>query len=110
MAKTLSLMGLLGLAVAAGLGVTFTEVMAASGPAVRIHGPAARTQEGSVAPAPSRALLDQYCVSCHNETLKTGGLRLDAVDLGQVGAHAAVLEKVVRKLRRDEMPPAGRPR
>ena len=59
---------------------------------------------------PSRALLDQYCVTCHNDRLKTAGLMLDQIDIGQVGAHAEVLEKVVKKLRSGQMPPEGRPR
>jgi hypothetical protein len=57
-----------------------------------------------------RALLDRYCVTCHNEKLKTGGLVLTGVDLAQVGAHAEVLEKVALKLRTGQMPPEGRPR
>jgi hypothetical protein len=61
-------------------------------------------------PVVSRELLDRYCVTCHNQRLKTGGLALDQVDLGQVEAHAALLEKVVRKLRSGQMPPEGRPR
>jgi hypothetical protein len=60
--------------------------------------------------APSRALLDQYCVTCHNERLKTGGLMLDRVDIADVKANADVLEKVVRKLRSGQMPPEGPPR
>jgi hypothetical protein len=57
-----------------------------------------------------RALLDQYCIGCHNERLKTGGLALDALDLTKVGDHAEVWEKVVRKLRGGLMPPPSRPR
>ena len=60
--------------------------------------------------APSRALLDQYCVTCHNQRLQTAELMLDRVDLAQVGAHAEVLERVVHKLRSGQMPPEGRPR
>ena len=59
---------------------------------------------------PSRALLDQYCVTCHNERLQIAELRLDEVDLTRVAEHAAVLEKVVHKLRSGQMPPEGRPR
>ena len=59
---------------------------------------------------PDRALLDRYCVTCHNERMRTADLMLDQVDLTQPGAHAEVLEKVVRKLRAGQMPPAGRPR
>ena len=61
------------------------------------------------AQALSRDLLDRYCVTCHNDRLKTANLLLDHVDLGQVGAHAEALEKVVRKLRAGQMPPEGRP-
>ena len=63
----------------------------------------------AAAQAPSRALLDQYCVTCHNERLQTANLMLDRIDLEQVGDHAEALEKVVRKLRAGQMPPAGRP-
>ena len=62
---------------------------------------------------PSRALLDQYCVTCHNERLLTADLALDVVemsDIAEVAAHAETLEKVVRKLRSGQMPPEGRPR
>ena len=67
--------------------------------------------QSSVDRAPvDRALLDRYCVTCHNERLKTAGLTLDKVDLTRIGVHAATLEKVVRKLRSGQMPPEGRPR
>jgi mono/diheme cytochrome c family protein len=58
----------------------------------------------------SRQLVDRYCVSCHNERTKAGGLALSAVDLGDAAANAQILERVVRKLRGGLMPPAGRPR
>ncbi len=57
-----------------------------------------------------RAVLDQYCVTCHNQKLKTAGLMLDKLDLAHVGEHAEPWEKVVRKLRAGMMPPAGLPR
>ena len=60
--------------------------------------------------APSRELLDRYCVTCHNTRLQTAGLALDRVDLAQVAVNAEVLEKVVHKLRSGQMPPEGRPR
>ena len=58
----------------------------------------------------ARAVLDQYCVTCHNERAKTAGVMLDKVDLAHVEAHADVLEKVVRKVRVGMMPPQGAPR
>ena len=60
--------------------------------------------------APQRALLDRYCVTCHNQRLQTGGLALDTQDVSNVGEAPAVWEKVVQKLRGGMMPPAGRPR
>lgn len=57
-----------------------------------------------------RAVLDKYCVRCHNQRLKTGGLTLDTMDLGKVPAQAEEWEKVILKLRAGTMPPAGMPR
>lgn len=57
-----------------------------------------------------RTLVDRYCVTCHNERLKTADLALDTLDLGDVGAAAATWEAVVQKLRAGMMPPPGRPR
>ncbi len=58
----------------------------------------------------SRAVLDRYCVTCHNARAKTAGLALDTLNLNAVGEQGSTWEKVVRKLRTGEMPPAGRPR
>ena len=60
--------------------------------------------------APHRAVLDRYCVTCHNERLLTAGLALDTANIEQVAEGAAVWEKVVTKLRTGAMPPVGRPR
>src|SRR5216117_2111241 len=57
-----------------------------------------------------RALLDQYCVTCHNEKAKTAGLTLDKMDPSRVSADTEAWEKVVRKLRAGMMPPQGMPR
>src|SRR5580704_16649027 len=57
-----------------------------------------------------RAVIDQYCVTCHNQKLKTAGLQLDKMDLAHVGEQAEAWEKVVRKLRAGMMPPSGLPR
>ncbi len=57
-----------------------------------------------------RPVLDKYCVSCHNQRLKTAGLALDNMDLSQVPARAEIWEKVIGKLRSGTMPPAGLPR
>jgi hypothetical protein len=58
----------------------------------------------------ARAVLDRYCVTCHNQRLKSGSLALDTIDVEHAGEDPAIWEKVVRKLRGGLMPPAGRPR
>ena len=60
--------------------------------------------------APSRALLDRYCVTCHNERLQTAGVMFDRVDIDRADLHRELFEKVARKLRGGQMPPPGRPR
>ena len=62
------------------------------------------------AAAPARPLVDQYCVGCHNDRLKSGELALAGVDLSDAARNAPVMEKVARKLRGGTMPPEGRPR
>ena len=83
-------------------------VLAAAGPqiaAAQAPEPAATTSETSV-----REALDQFCVRCHNDRLRTADLALDTHDLAHVGADAETWERVIVKLRSRTMPPAGSPR
>ena len=78
-----------------------------------LGGTAAGQPAGGEAVEPAgryHAVLERYCVACHNERLRTANLRLDHADLGQVGEAAELWEKVLQKLQAREMPPAGRPR
>jgi mono/diheme cytochrome c family protein len=69
------------------------------------------SQATSASPAAQyRAVLDRYCVTCHNERLRTAELLLDKMDVANVTANAEVWEKVIRKLRTAAMPPTGMPR
>ncbi|MGH8244802.1 MAG: DUF1587 domain-containing protein, partial [Gammaproteobacteria bacterium] len=61
-------------------------------------------------PAAAQAMVSRYCLKCHNETLKPGGLSLDGVQTSAVGARANIWEKVLRKVRTGEMPPLGMPK
>ena len=70
-----------------------------------VPGAAGEAEVGSV-----RAVLNRYCVTCHNARLRTAGLALDTMDPVRVDDHPAAWEKVVRKLRTGAMPPPGRPR
>jgi mono/diheme cytochrome c family protein len=90
---------------------------AASSAAGRPAAPAAQQSPAPATPAPvspeatkQRALVDQYCVVCHNQKLKTANLLLDQFDLEHVGEHPEIGEKIVRKLRAGMMPPTGMPR
>jgi mono/diheme cytochrome c family protein len=72
----------------------------------------AAAQQVSSTPAQSVAVthqstLQQYCVGCHNDRLKSGGLAIDRLDVTDVRRDAETWEKVVRKLRVSAMPPSG---
>jgi len=72
---------------------------------------AAGTQQSTASAQTSpSAVLNQYCIRCHNQTAKVGGLALDKIDLTNVGTDAQVWEKVIRKLHMGAMPPPGSPR
>ncbi len=71
---------------------------------------AAAQPEMSADATTARALLDRYCVTCHNGRLRTAGLELDAADPAAVAQDGHVWEKVASKLRIGAMPPPGRPR
>ena len=74
----------------------------------------APARQASKSPVPAAAFepttVTQFCVTCHNERLKTAGFVLNPADLKDVGSRSEVWEKVLRKLRSGTMPPAGMPR
>jgi len=73
--------------------------------------PAAGQQRSTPPPAPAvagispKAILDQYCVGCHSERGRAGGLALEKLDPSNVAEHAETWEKVVRRVRAGMMPP-----
>ena len=104
-------------------GVSILSVASGHVLAAPQQGPAAAAANGSSSAV--SAVLDQYCVTCHNDRVINGseqapsmlvsqlratGLALDTVDLARVGQDAEVWERVVHKLRTRAMPPVGRPR
>ncbi len=93
-----------------------------------VAGPAARAQRARLSPSPSKAsaaqpapasahapappadfnaLVKRYCVTCHNDTRKTGGLSLASFDVSRAAENAEVAEKMIRKLQAGMMPPPG---
>src|SRR5947208_4311911 len=90
--------------------------------AQRPSGASGRPELPSPAPVSSRAtksppppdhnaVIRRYCVTCHNETRKTGGLSLATFDVAEAGRNADVSERMIRKLQAGLMPPpaAARP-
>jgi mono/diheme cytochrome c family protein len=53
------------------------------------------------------AFTKQYCVGCHNEALKSGGMSLSSLDFAHPEQNVELAEKVIRKLRAGLMPPAN---
>ena len=76
--------------------------------------PVARSQQGAAKQASPldahRAMINAYCVGCHNAKLKTANLVLEGLSLEKIAENAAVWEKVVRKLNGGQMPPQGVPK
>jgi mono/diheme cytochrome c family protein len=95
--------------VAVGAAVCATAALFSVGASAR-QAPPIPDQPAPAAAASSHALITKYCISCHNERARTGGLALDRLDASNPGAHAETWEKVVEKLRAGSMPPPGRPR
>ncbi len=67
------------------------------------------------APAPAQpaaipAVVNRYCVGCHNAKSKAGNFVIDTIAGAPVAQHPEEWEKVVRKLRPRYMPPPGLPR
>lgn len=58
----------------------------------------------------SQALINQYCAVCHNQTLKSGGISLEGLNLSDIAGNSGTLEKMLRKVHSGEMPPPGMPR
>jgi mono/diheme cytochrome c family protein len=61
------------------------------------------------ATADHAAVVTKYCVTCHNDRAKVGGLTLEKLDVADPAAGADTWERVVRKVRVGMMPPQGSP-
>jgi hypothetical protein len=84
--------------------------------APKVQAPAAPAiaKSHATTPAPSEmtadaqtAMVKQYCIGCHSDRGKAGGLTLASFDAATAADHAGVTEKMIRKLRAGMMPPAG---
>src|SRR5512145_3279552 len=95
---------LLGWGVATG-----SVVQTSASPAAVASAKAGQSGENASATSP-QSLLDTYCITCHNQKLKTAGLALDTLDATKPQASVETWERVIGKLRARSMPPPGRPR
>src|SRR5213592_2799456 len=84
---------------------TISETLSANQAGTPASTPPAVTS--ATAATPARELVGTYCVTCHNERIKTANLALDKADTEQVFNSAETWEKVVVKLRSRAMPPPG---
>lgn len=82
----------------------------ASHEAVRAVAHAKAAPQGAPDASTYRAVLDRFCITCHNERLRTADLALDSLSLDHIGENAAAWEKIYQKLHTQAMPPPGRPR
>jgi hypothetical protein len=60
-------------------------------------------------PRPVRAVVDQFCVTCHDADAAKGGLNLADTPTDDFARHPEIWEQVIRRLRGRQMPPAGKP-
>ena len=56
------------------------------------------------------SFLNRHCLACHSQSAKAGGFILQGISPANPAAHPEIWEKVAKKLRSQEMPPAGLPR
>src|SRR5438034_3676124 len=71
-------------------------------------GPQRPSENTAATAAAKRAVLDQYCVTCHNDRTRRANLSLEKLDLStHVTENPQFWEKVIRKLRAGVMPPPG---
>jgi hypothetical protein len=75
----------------------------------RITGTSQKTSSSPslLSPESQSALINQYCLGCHNDRMKSGGMTLQQFDLAHVDKQAQLTEMMIRKLRAGLMPPAG---
>ena len=90
--------------------VALAATLVGSAPKAAVRQTGASATPRPTAPSTYQPVVEKYCVTCHNDRMKTGGLSLQGHDLSAVAQDAELWEKVVRKLSNGQMPPLGAPR
>ena len=71
--------------------------------------PAAKSWQQTAAANAHGALIQQYCLGCHNDKLKTANISFQAANLAKIADNPGLWEKALHKLQTNQMPPAGLP-
>ena len=66
-----------------------------------------QTALGSPAELSAQAVVRTTCAGCLNDRSRNGNLSFSSFEISSAGLHPDVTEKMVRKLRAGQMPPAG---
>src|SRR3954453_12495551 len=80
-------------------GILFAAVLV--GPTGAVQRPAENGSEEAA------TVVKTYCLNCHNDKARTGGLSLEGIDLTNIPKSAEPWEKAIRKVRAGMMPPPG---
>ncbi len=100
------------LTLAGGLALA-TAVVSSTAPSAmsRAHAaPTLATAHAPAGPADGRAVIENYCLECHDDDHQKGDLTLETFDPSKPEQRPEVAEKMIRKLRAGMMPPAGKDR
>jgi len=87
---------------------SFAGALAAALASLMTSGNVVRAGEVSMAPASVRVFIKEHCVSCHDSEVSKGDLDLAKLTAQGVVGQEEAWEKVVRRLRTRQMPPAGK--
>ena len=95
--------------------VAWSAAIAAQAPVPRPAPVPSHRAGAAAAPAPapaeavaaSQQVITETCIGCHSDRGKAGGLSLQAYAVAAAGDHLGTTEKMIRKLRTGQMPPAG---
>ena len=94
---------LAGLAAGCGIGVLSAQ---APGPAT-LGTPATEPVLASPAGELAQTLVRTTCAGCHNDRSRSGNLSFSSFEISSAALRPDVTEKMIRKLRAGQMPPAG---
>ena len=66
--------------------------------------------QAAIAQMPPRAVLERFCIDCHDSDVKKGDFDLSSILGDDIAKHADVWETVVKQLTTRHMPPVGKKR